>query len=76
MGVEPREESANAAGSQCHARVSRSVIEINGVFVFTNRLSAWEHDIADIPASLVWGFRPEYPRVSTLQANIWLVEIE
>jgi hypothetical protein len=66
MRIQPRKKSADAAGSQCHARVSRSVIEINGVSVFTNRLSAWEHDIAYVASALVWGFWPEYPGISAL----------
>jgi hypothetical protein len=66
MQIQPRKKSVDAAGSQGHAGVSRSVVEENSISIRADCLATGENDVADIASTLIWGFRSKYPGISAL----------
>jgi hypothetical protein len=59
--VQPGEQAANASRGQRYAGVGRSVIEVDGVPVSADGLSARKHDVIDVSATFIGGFGPEDP---------------
>jgi len=74
--LQPFQQGANTPGCQSHAGVCGPVIEMNGIAIRCDRLSAREDYIAYISASFVRRFRAEHPTVSALQAKFGLVQIK
>jgi len=76
IGVQPREETADAARGQRNAGIGRAVIKSYGIPVRADGLPTRENDIVDISATFIWRFRTEYPRNSALQAYLRPLQIE
>jgi hypothetical protein len=76
VSVQPGEKTADAAPGKRNAGVGSAIIKIDGVPVRADGLSAGENDVIDVSDTFIGGFRSEYPGISALQANLWLLQIE
>ena len=76
MRIQPREKSTNAPSGHRHARIGCSVIEMNGVSILSDGLSARKDDISNISRPLIVGFGAKHPGISSLQADIRPIDIE
>jgi len=76
MRLQPGEKSTNAAGGHGHARICCSVIEVNGVTIRSNCLSAGKDDIPNISRPLIVGFGAKHPGIPSLQADIRPINVE
>src|SRR5260370_6224484 len=74
--MQPRKKSTDAASSHGHTRVTCPVIEVNAISIRADGLSTREYNVENVTSSLIWSFWTEHPRVSSLQTDIWLVEVE
>ena len=66
----------DTASRQSHTRISRPIVEMDGVSIRCDGLAAWENDIADVSSSLIGSFRAKHPRISAKQTHLWLIEIK
>jgi hypothetical protein len=73
---QPREKTADASSGHGHTRVSCSVIKMNGVSICSDGLPARKDNIANVASSFLGSLWTEHPRVSSLQADVWIVQIE
>lgn len=73
---EPCEQRTYAARGDGHTGIRCAVIQVDRVSVRADRLSAGEYNVADISAALVRSFWTKHPGVSSLQADIWTIEIK
>jgi hypothetical protein len=49
---------------------------VNAISIRVDGLSTREYNVVNVTSSLIWSFWTEHPRVSSLQTDIWLVEVE
>ena len=74
--IQPREETTHACRGQSDAGIGRSVIEVDGVAIRADGLTAREHDVVHISDALVGGFGTEDPFVSAFEADLGLVDVK
>ncbi len=63
--LKPLQHPANTAGGQAYACIRRAVIEVDGVAVRRNRLSARKHDVVHVSPLFVDFLRAEDPLVAS-----------
>ena len=76
ISIQPIQKRLNAALCQGNAGIGRTVVDIDGVPVRPQRISAREYDVLHIAASFVIGLGPEDPGVSPKQATLGLLKID
>lgn len=76
MLIEPTEKLADASGRHGDARVSRTVIEVDGIAICAQGVAAGEGDVPDIALTFVRRLGSKDPRVTTQQAVLGGVQIK
>jgi hypothetical protein len=74
--VQPHQNRANAATRERNARISGTVVEIDGVAIGSNRIAARKHNVLNISMTFVFRFGREYPGIPSNQAFFRLFQIE
>src|SRR5260370_35063970 len=74
--VQPRQQTANTTVSQRNARISGTVVEIDGVPIRSQRIAARKHHVLDVAMTFIFRFRRKHPRIPPNQAFFWLLKVE
>lgn len=74
MFVEPAQELTNASGRAGYARVCSAVVEVEGVPIRSDGVTARKGHAAHVSIALVFSFGPENPGIFAKQALVRFVE--
>src|SRR6185369_5494524 len=76
VSVEPFQELTHTRSGECDRTICSSVVDIDRVAVGVNCVAARKDDIVHVAVALVLSFWAKYPRITSSQTLVRLIDTE